>query len=238
MAEEKHVDAAKEVAKSKRLLEKANKFTTQVEGKPRGMFAPAPKPAIEAPKPKSAGLLAEAESAGAGLKAREANVNEYVATAPKMHNGGKVQEDGVKDLQKGETVLPKDKKKAEKLAMAHLGKKAGAMSAAVEEEKAEKETPKQEKAEGKKGEKAEKHTAPKKEKKLGKHDFARTEIIHHPNGSHTSTHHYRPAKMGADGKMPEQREPMTYASPDFASMHQGMEDNLGGGPAAAEQAPE
>jgi hypothetical protein len=109
------------------------------------------------------------------------------------------------------------------------------MAAAMEEEgnepKSEKKGEGSEKSEGKK-KTSDKHS-PAKDAKAKPHDFHRTETIHHRNGSHTVTHHPHPAKPGADGKMPEQAEPVSYAAPDMASLQQGMEQNLGGGPAAA-----
>jgi hypothetical protein len=90
--------------------------------------------------------------------------------APKtMHDGGEVEEDGPKILQKGEIVLPKDKDKAEKMAMDKLSKKAkGVMSSAMDEVDEEKDEPKaEEKHETKKEEKSEDH---KSEKKSGEKD--------------------------------------------------------------------
>src|SRR5208282_730201 len=82
----------------------------------------APAPAAEKPKAASSGLLSEAASAGEGLKAKSDNVDQYLkasgVAAPKMHDGGEVKEDGVKDLQKGEVVLPKGKAKEGKQIMA------------------------------------------------------------------------------------------------------------------------
>lgn len=54
----------------------------------------------------------EAASAGAGLQARKDNVEQYEASLPKLHKGGKVKKDGAHNLKKGEVVLTeKDAKK-------------------------------------------------------------------------------------------------------------------------------
>src|SRR5208337_1396094 len=229
MAQDKLKDdggVSKKVSDAKKALEDAKnnpKIGTQSGhnyiGEPPKLPVPA---APKVPKAPSSGLLGEVESAGEGIRMRA----EQMKDIPKMHEGGKVEEDGPKNLKKGETVLPKDKDKAEKLAMEHLGKKAkGVMSAAIDEEKDEPKA--EEKHESKKEEKAEgKHKGGKKPK------FHRTEIEHHPNGSHTVRHHPHPPKMGEDGKMPEAEEPVSYGAPDYASLRQGMDQHLGDDAAA------
>jgi hypothetical protein len=225
---------SKAVSNAKNALKKAG---TRFGDNPD--FAPKPmeKNNVEMAKPKgpSAGILGEAASAAEGLKAKGENIKEYmdstsIQSVPKMHDGGSVDEDGVKNLQKGEFVLPKKLAKEGEKIMALKGKAKGVMNAAKESMDDEE---KSEKVDNKKEEKAEKKPAAKKAAKKAGHDFARTEVIHHTNGSHTTTHHYRPAKAGKDGKMPEQREPVSYGSPDHDSMMSGMDDNLGGGPAGA-----
>lgn len=219
--------ANKAIADSKKALDRAVKFNGPVK---------TPKPAAPVVEKKaSSGLLGDQGSDSAkGIKSNADNVADYVKNVPKMHKGGEVTEDGVKNLQKGEVVIPKEKAEEGKKVMA-LKKKAGPMAAAMEEEgnepKSEKKGEGSEKSEGKK-KTSDKHS-PAKDAKAKPHDFHRTETIHHRNGSHTVTHHPHPAKPGADGKMPEQAEPVSYAAPDMASLQQGMEQNLGGGPAAA-----
>lgn len=204
------------VAEAKKALAESNKkfpsamasaITDAAKKNPSPMAEAMSKAKSAKPEQKTTGLAAE-------LKAKKDNVEQYaretkkqggswlpegaasnaMGAAPKMHDGGKVEEDGPKTLQKGETVLPKDKKKSEKLAMEHLGKKAGAMSAAVEEEKeekAEKETPAEEKKEGKAGEKKEEKAEPKKEEKAehGKKKHVGFHGHSHKAG-HTVTHHF------------------------------------------------
>ncbi len=241
MAQTDDGGVSKKVADAKKALEAA-KTNPKVGTKSghsyigEGPKAVTPPAAPAKPKPASSGILGEAASAGEGLAAKQSNVDEYLkasgVSAPKMHKGGKVKEDGVKELQKGEVVLPKEKAKEGEAIMAMKGKAKGVMNAAKDEMDEEKD----EKVDNKKEEKAEKKPAKKEadkkdDKKGAKHDFARTEIIHHRNGSHTTTHHPHPPKADKDGKMGAQAEPVSYGSPDFASMQQGMSDNLGGGPA-------
>jgi hypothetical protein len=220
---------SEKIAGAKKTLD--NAWKSNVSGRRPSGSEPV-KPVVDSPKSKapSAGLLGEAASAAQGLKDKADNVGEYMKASgiegqvPKMHDGGPVKEDGIKNLQEGEFVLPKNKAKEGAKIMAMKDKAKGVMNAAKEEmdeEKSEKK-PAAKKAEKKDGKKA-------------PHNFARTETIHHPNGSHTTTHHYRPGKPGKDGKMAETPEPMTYASPDHGSMMQGMDDNLGGGPQGAPQ---
>jgi hypothetical protein len=57
--------------------------------------------------------------------------------------------------------------------------------------------------------------------KKEKHLYHSTTIKHHSDGSHTVEHH---ASEGMPSK--------SYATPDLAGVQQGMEANLGAGPAA------
>lgn len=57
-------------------------------------------------------------------------------------------------------------------------------------------------------------------KKKGKHGYRRTEIEHHPNGSHTVRH------------LANEGEDTSYAAADLDGVKAGMDDHLGGGPAA------
>jgi hypothetical protein len=227
-------DPVKEaLASAKGALKTAEgKFPSKMAEKAGVGAKPAAAPPVPAPKakPRSAGLIGDAEGVAAGIKARGEMMKGSGVEPQKMHDGGKVKEDGVKDLQKGETVLPKDKKASEKLAMEHLGKKAKSpISDAIDEEMDSKEDKKagdkKEKKDGKK-KTSDKHSP----MKDVKHNFHRTETIHHKNGSHTVTHHPHPPKMGADGTMGQAEEPVSYAAPDMASLHQGMDENLGGAP--------
>ncbi len=247
MAQDGKKMADEAIAKSKKLLEVADKTSDSMKVAP----APPPKKSYTGmlsdmiskgakkvgdaltpkPKPAGSGVGEEAKSAAEGIKAKADNVDQYNKANPDQplkpyKKGGKVDKTGPAILDKGEMVLPTDKKKAEKLAMEHLGKKAGAMASAAEEE--EQESPKKEKAEGKKGEKAEEKKDEKDDKP--KHNFHRSEVVHHANGSHTTTHHHHPPKNGEVAK-----DAITYASPDFATMISGMHDNVGGGQAVGPQ---
>lgn len=62
-----------------------------------------------------------------------------------------------------------------------------------------------------------------KHAKKKKHKFHRTEIEHHEDGSHTVRHH--PMMKTKEGMEPEQ--PVSYAAPDMAALHAGMDQNLG-----------
>lgn len=63
-------------------------------------------------------------------------------------------------------------------------------------------------------------------KKGGKHGFHKTEIEHHPDGSHTVRHL---SQAGGDGDT-------SYAAADLDGVKAGMDEHLGGGPEAAEGA--
>lgn len=220
--------AADAVAASKKALEDADKFQKSAGPIKKETPAAPVKPAPKAKAP-SSGLLDEAESAGAGIKAKADAVKEYQDSAPKMHDGGKVKKDGIHNLQKGETVLPADEKKAVKVLKS---KASGVMSAAMDEDdepkgEEKKESKKDEKSEGK-HKTSDKHN-PAHEDKKPKHNFHKTEIEHHSNGSHTVRHIPHPPKPSTDGSPVEAPETPSYAAPDMASLHQGMDANLGGG---------
>ena len=235
---------------SKKLLDSTGPGGKSSIATKSGRAVPA-KPAAAAPKAEgpsamSKGLLeATGHDQAPSLKI---NADKVEATrkvldesgVPKMHKGGEVKEDGLKNLQEGEVVIPKEKAEEGKKVLA-LKKKAGPMSAAVEEEENE---PK-EKSEGKKKtsdkhhpekeEKGEKEGEKKSEKKPAKkHKFARAEHEFHPNGSITTKLHHRMPKPSADGKVEQMPEPTSFASPDFASMQSAMQDHVGGGPEGAE----
>jgi hypothetical protein len=91
------------LASAKSALAKANKdFPSSMAngaGAPSAAKAPQAKPAIAKPTP----------NVGNELKAKQDNVNQFVASLPKMHQGGKVPADGPYNLKEGETVVPADK---------------------------------------------------------------------------------------------------------------------------------
>jgi hypothetical protein len=62
-----------------------------------------------------------------------------------------------------------------------------------------------------------------KHEKKPKHGMKRTIHEHHNNGSHTTHHEMHPMDDGTP------REPISYASPDDASMLQAMGQHLGAG---------
>jgi hypothetical protein len=227
------------IKKSKEVLAKAVKFNGPVKPT-KGA------PVAETPKPKSSGLLeGPGTDIAAESKAKGDNIGEYVKNVPKMHKGGEVKEDGVKNLQEGEVVIPKEKAEEGKKVLA-LKKKAGPMSAAVEEEENE---PK-EKSEGKK-KTSDKHNPEKEEKgeKEGEKKPAAKKSGKKVKGMHIRkahsggfiVKHDMSTEAGADGKMPEQEE---HAIPDMAALQSHMQDHMGdeeasaGAPAAAAPAAE
>src|SRR5258708_6901038 len=116
---------------------------------------------------------------------------------PKLHKGGKVKKDGAYQLQKGETVLPKGKSKSVSTDGLLSGLK---KKAEAVEKKSEK-------------------------KDVKKPRYHRTEIEHHNNGSHTVRHHPHPVMKEA-GTADQVQEPLSYAAPDMASLHQGLDQNV------------
>ena len=228
--------ADKAIADSKKVLASAEKFR------------PTPKPTSPAPskntmkvKSPSTGLLGDqgADSA-AGVKANADNVDAYVKGVPKMHKGGEVMEDGLKNLKKGEVVISKEK--------AEEGKKImGLMNKAKDEMDNE---PK-EKSEGKK-KTSDKHNpaheTKKEEKKEDKKPAKKA-------GKKVKGMHVRRATSGgfivkhdmdnSAGAGAPQGEPEEHAIPDMASLQSHMQDHMGdeeapsaGAPAAAAPAAE
>jgi hypothetical protein len=183
MPQQDPVQAALE--SSKKVLASADKLQQSAGGP---LAKPAPKPApVKADKPKGGGIMgtaAEAESAAKGIKAKADNVAEYNKAQeasggqkmPQYKDGGKVKKDGPAMVHKGETVLPKDKKKSEKLAIEHLGKKAGIMREAMEE------------GEAPEVEAAEKKDDKKDSKKSFRMEHGETVIKHHKGGTATVKH--------------------------------------------------
>src|SRR5580692_4811910 len=214
--------ADKAIKDSKAALEKAVKFN--------GPVKPMPKPAAPAAKPAapSSGLLTTTgHDQAPALKAKTDMLDELKAATPKMHKGGEVMEDGLKNLKKGEVVIPKDKADEGKKIMGIVKKAKGPMAKAAEEmDEPKHESKKESKKEDKKVEK--------KESKPKPHNFHRAEHEFHSNGSITTKLHHKPPKPSADGKMEPTQEPTTFASPDYASMASAMQEHVGGGPAGAE----
>jgi hypothetical protein len=215
--------ADKAIADSKKALASAVKFNGPVKPMTKSA-APA------APKPKSSGLLGDqGADSGAGVKANADNVAEYVKGVPKMHTGGVVKEDGLKNLKKGEVVIPKEKAEEGKKIMGLKEKAKGPMAKAMEEEDSE---PKAKKSEPKEKE-SKKEDKKDGEKKAKKHNYHRAEHEFHSNGSITTKLHHKP-KPSVDGKVEPTPEPTSFASPDFASMQSAMQEHVGGGPEGAE----
>jgi hypothetical protein len=222
--------ADKAIADSKKALASAVKFN--------GPVKPMPKPAAPTkPAAPSSGLLtATGHDQAPALKAKTDQIDAYNAVtnaAPKMHKGGEVMEDGIKNLKKGEVVIPKEKAEEGKKIMGLKEKAKGPMAKALEEEdnepkakkseSKEKESKKEDKKEGKKD----------GEKKAKKHNYHRAEHEFHSNGSITTKLHHKP-KPSVDGKVEPTPEPTSFASPDFASMQSAMQEHVGGGPEGAE----
>jgi hypothetical protein len=223
--------AEKAIADSKKLLASTGpKGSSSIATKSgrTGMQKPAA-PAAPAPKAPSSGLLeATGHSEAPALKAKTDNIEEYTKSVPKMHKGGEVKEDGLKNLQEGELVIPKEKAEEGKKVLALKKKAKGPMSAAVEEE--ENEPKSEEKKETKKEEKAEgEHKPAEKDKKK-------------KSGKKVKGMHVRRATSGGfivkhdmdtseePGKPMEQEE---HAIPDIAALHDHMEQHMGDEEAAA-----
>lgn len=88
-------DISTKVAAAKNTLSRVNRDFPS----PKAPAAPAPA-APSAPAPKK-----DTTDLGAELAAKRANVEQYEANAPKMHNGGPVVADGAYRLKAGEHVL-------------------------------------------------------------------------------------------------------------------------------------
>jgi hypothetical protein len=198
----------------------------------------APKPAADAaPKesktPSSGLLTATGHDQAPSLKANTDNIEAYKAAVPKMHKGGEVKEDGLKNLQKGEVVISKDKAEEGKKIMGLMSKAKGPMSKAMEEEGNE---PK-EKSEGKrktsdkhnpaKEEKSEKETEKKPAKKKGK-KVKGMHVRKATSGGFIVKH-----DMSTDKAEPMQ-EQEEHAIPDMAALHAHMADHMGEEEAGAE----
>jgi hypothetical protein len=128
-------------------------------------------------------------------------VNEALHADRVMHKGGKVKQDGSHILQKGEAVISKEK-------VEKHSKEVDALLDGVKEQAADKGEDKKDKKDEKK-------------KKSGSRKYARTEIVHHKNGSHTVTHH--PHVM-TEGKAAESA---SYAVPDDNALHSSLKDYIG-----------
>jgi hypothetical protein len=191
----------------------------------------APKPAADAaPKesktPSSGLLTATGHDQAPSLKANTDNIEAYKAAVPKMHKGGEVKEDGLKNLQKGEVVISKDKAEEGKKIMGLVKKAKGPMSAAMEESDEPKE-----KSEGKK-KTSDKHN-PAKEEKAEKE----TEKKPAKKAKQVKGMHVRKATSGGfivkhdmekpmDGSVPMQDQE-EHAIPDMAALHAHMADHMG-----------
>lgn len=164
------------------------------------------------------------ETEGEGSRqSRESNIKQAKEVLGSFEKGGKVKKTGAYQLHEDEAVLPKNKKKAAKIAKEHLGKSGGILAGL--KELAEEQGEKEDKPESKKAEKSEEKS---EETPKNKHKFHRTEIVHHSNGSHTVHHHFKPSEMKED--MGKVQEPVSYAATDMGSLHAGIDQNLGAAP--------
>ena len=89
-------DIASKLDTAKSALAHANASFPPPAPKPAPAPAPASKPA---PTPKPPSIADE-------LKVKQANVEQYIKSTPKMHKGGFVSKDGAYRLKKGEAVMP------------------------------------------------------------------------------------------------------------------------------------
>jgi hypothetical protein len=223
--------AEKAIADSKKLLASTGpKGSSSIATKSgrTGVQKPAPASAAPAPKAASSGLLeATGHSQAPALKEKTDNIDAYMKAVPKMHKGGEVKEDGLKNLQEGEVVIPKEKAEEGKKVLALKKKAKGPMSAAVEEEKNEpkseekKETKKEEKAEGE-------HKPAEKKKKSGKK--VKGMHVRRATSGGFIVKHDMDASAEPTGKPMEQEE---HVIPDIAALHDHMEQHMGDEEAAA-----
>lgn len=217
------------IKSSKAALAKAVKFNGPV----KPMKPTKAAPVAETPKPKSSGLLyATGHSEAPALKAKTDQIEAYEKAVPKMHKGGEVMEDGVKNLQKGEVVVSKEKAEEGKKIMGLKEKAKGPMSKAMEEEDNE---PKSEsKKESKKDEKKEeKKDGEKKAKKPVKK--VKGMHVRQVHGGFIAKHDMEPAEPGA-AVGPQQSE--EHALPDMAALQDHMAQHMGEEPSAAAPAAE
>ena len=184
--------------------------------------APAPAPAPKAKAP-STGLIGDQGTDSAnGIKANADNVKEYIKNVPKMHKGGVVQEDGLKNLKKGEVVIPEEKAEEGKKIMA-LKDKAGKGIMAQAKEEEDNEPKKEEKHESKKAEKKE----PKKdEKKDSKKSVKKVKGMHvrKVHGGFHVKHDTEPAEAGSNVG-PQQSE--EHVMPDMGALQDHMSQYMG-----------
>ena len=158
--------------------------------------APAPAPAPKAKAP-STGLIGDQGTDSAtGIKANADNVKEYVKNVPKMHKGGVVQEDGLKNLKKGEVVIPEEKAEEGKKIMA-LKDKAGKGIMAQAKEEEDNEPKKEEKHESKKAEKKESKKDEKKDAKKSVKKVKACMFTKSMDGLHVK-HDTEPAEAGSN----------------------------------------
>lgn len=221
---------------AKDAMKKSDEFVKSVEGRVPGMYdkksaAPAPKvkatpaapkPAAAPPEGRAPVVMPSTESGGE-VKARQQNIKDYETAfgkLPGMKDGAvKVKGDQIAKIHDGESVLPKDKKKAGDIAMKHLGLSEGLIDAKeMKEEKAEgkKDNPKEEKAEHKK--------AAKKGKKKG----PRVHTIHvkRAHGGFIVNHEH---EMGPEGKTMSPEENPPHVVPDLEALKSHIEEHMGEG---------
>lgn len=223
MATQDDGGVSKKVAAAKKALNAAV-HNPKVGTPIRPPTPPTPTPGSDSPakaKPASSGLLSEAASAGAGLKAKQENVDQYLKASgvesqvPKMHTGGPVKEDGVKNLKKGEFVLPKEKAKEGEKIMAMKAKAKGVMNAAKDEMDEEKS----EKVDNKKEEKAEHKPAKKSDKKSAKKQVKGMHVRRAKSGGFIAKHDMDEGQTG---------QPDEHVLPDMSALQSHVDDHMGG----------
>lgn len=240
---------------AKKTIAGANKFEKSAGGPLPA--APAKgvtdKPADVKPpkKPTSEGLLGDMGSAAAGIKVKKENVDQYNKANPdsplkSYDKGGKVEKTGPAKLDKGETVLPageKNKKKAEKLAMDHLGKKASAMAQAAEEEDNDSgmKTSRKvnEEAEAKQNasaEKAMKELGADEKKEVKKHKVKGIHFRHGKSGGYIAKHDLMPSEDGSI--KPGDNDPEEHVLPTRDAMHKHIDTHFADGEDLPSGAPE
>jgi hypothetical protein len=220
--------AAKAIKDSKKLLD-----STGAGGK-SSLATKSGRPSFQAPKPAapaepkkdemgsaSKGLLAATgHDQAPSLKANSDNLEAYKAAVPKMHKGGEVKEDGLKNLQKGEVVISKDKAEEGKKIMGLMNKAKSEMDNEPEE-KSEGKRKTSDKHNPAKEEKSEKETKKKPAKKAKKTKGMHVSIA--TSGGYIAKHDM---EKPTDGSVSSQEQEV-HVLPDMAALHAHMADHMG-----------
>ncbi len=159
------------------------------------------------------------EAAGEGEKqSRESNIKQAKEVLGSFEKGGKVKKTGAYQLHEDEAVLPKNKKKAAKIAKEHLGKSGGILAGL--KDLAEERDEKEDKPESKKAEKKEEKSE-KSEKKVKK---GRKHLHIRPADSGGFVVRHEPMDMKEDGTA---GKPEEHVVSDLAGLHSHIDEHMG-----------